>query len=147
MNSIARLLRETIERSVKKQVRSETRALRKASARHRKTIAELSTRLREMERELSVTRKQQAAASSAGRHQEPGNLRFSAKGLQSMRRKLALSARECGMLLGVSARMIGQWESGLARPTGEQILGIAGIRSIGKREARMRVEEKIRIKK
>jgi DNA-binding transcriptional regulator YiaG len=147
MNSIARLLKETIERSVKKQVRSETRALRKASAHHRKTIADLNTRLREIDRELTLLRKQHAASLSADSRKESGNLRFSAKGLQSMRKKLALSARESGILLGVSARMIGKWESGLARPTEEQIVGIAGLRSIGKREARMRLEEKIRIKK
>ena len=141
MTSIARLLKETIERTAKKQVRSETEALRKASARYRKAIVELSSRMKEMERELSAIRKQvPSAAFPGGSEQEAGNLRFSAKGLQSLRKKLALSKTECGKLIGVSGRVIGKWESGMTRPTGEQVRGIAAIRNIGKREARMRLE-------
>jgi DNA-binding transcriptional regulator YiaG len=147
MTSIARLLKETIERTAKKQLRSETEALRKASARYRKTIADLGARLKEMEREISVIRRQVSAALPGEGQHDSGNLRFSAKGLQSLRKKLALSKTECGKLLGVSGRMVGVWESGLARPTGEQIRGIATIRNIGKREVRTRLEEKIRAEK
>jgi DNA-binding transcriptional regulator YiaG len=147
MTSIARLLRETVERAAKKQARAETEALRKASARHRKTIADLSTRLKGMERELALIRRQMSSASVGAGRDTSGNLRFSAKGLQSLRKKLALSKTECGRLLGVSGRMIGQWENGLARPTGKQVGGIAAIRTIGKREVRMRLEEKVRTKK
>ena len=148
MTSIARLLKETIERTAKKQVRSETEALRKASARYRKSIADLSTRLKEMERELSAVRRQVSSAASPGSSElETGNIRFSAKGLQSLRKKLTLSKTECGKLLGVSGRMVGTWESGLARPAGEQVRGIAALRNLGKREVRMRLEEKVRMQK
>ncbi len=140
MTSIARLLKETIERAAKKQVRSETQALRKASNRYRKTIADLSARLKEMERELASVRRQVSSAPSGGGRSD--NLRFSAKGLKSLREKLGLTKTECGMLLGVSGRAIGQWEGGLARPTEEQVSFIAGIRGIGKREVRTRLEEK-----
>jgi DNA-binding transcriptional regulator YiaG len=142
MTSIAKLLKETIERTAKKQVRSETEALRKASVRYRKTIADLSTRLKEMERDLAAIRRQIASASPRSAQQEPDNLRFSAKGLQSLRKKLGISKTECGRLLGVSGRTIGSWEKGLARPSAEQVRDIAGIRNLGKREVRSRLEEK-----
>jgi DNA-binding transcriptional regulator YiaG len=146
MTTIARLLKETIERTAKKQVRSETEALRKSSARYRKTIADLSARMKEMERELTTIRRQVSSALPGSGRNDSGNLRFSAKGLQSLRTKLALSKTECGKLLGVSGRMIGKMESGLSRPTVEQVRDIAAIRNIGKREVRMRLEEKIRMK-
>ncbi len=147
MTSIARLLKETIERAAKKQARAETHALRKASARQKKTIADLGNRLKEMERELASLRRRVVSAPSDGGQHETDNLRFSAKGLQSMRKKLALSKTECGMLVGVSGRTIGQWEKGIARPAAEEIRNIADIRNIGKREVRMRLEEKGRAKK
>jgi DNA-binding transcriptional regulator YiaG len=147
MTSIAKLLKETIEHTAKKQARSETEALRKASVRYRKTIADLSTRVKKMERDLAAIRRQIASASPGAAQQEPGNLRFSAKGLQSLRNKLGISKTEYGRLLGVSGRTIGSWESGLARPTAEQIRDIAGIRNLGKREVRSRFEEKAQDKK
>jgi DNA-binding transcriptional regulator YiaG len=143
MTSIAKLLKETIERTAKKQVRSETEAIRKASARYRKTIADLSARLKQMEQELAAIRRQiSSSASSGSAQQETGNLRFSAKGLQSLRNKLGISKTECGRLLGVSGRTVGSWESGLARPSAEQVIDIADIRNLGKREVRSRLEEK-----
>jgi DNA-binding transcriptional regulator YiaG len=147
MTSIARLLKDTIERAAKKQARSETEALRKTSARQRKTIADLDIRLKEMERELASIRRQISSGSQAAGRQESGDLRFSAKGLQSLRKKLALSKTECGALLGVSGRTLGRWENGQDRPTAEQIRDLAGIRGIGKREAKARLEDMFRAKK
>jgi DNA-binding transcriptional regulator YiaG len=147
MTSIARLLRETVERAAKKQARAETEALRKTSVRHRKTIADLSIRLKEMERQLASIRRQISSSPAGAGGDESENLRFSAKGLQSLRKKLALSKTECGRLIGVSGRMIGKWENGLARPTGKQVGSIAAIRHVGKREARMRLAAKSRVKK
>jgi DNA-binding transcriptional regulator YiaG len=142
MTSIAKLLKETIERTAKKQIRSETEALRKASARYRKTIADLSARLKQMERDLAAMRRQIASASLDSAQQDSGNLRFSAKGLRSLRNKLGISKTEYGRLLGISGRTVGSWENGLARPTAEQIRDIVGIRNLGKREVRSRLEEK-----
>jgi DNA-binding transcriptional regulator YiaG len=140
MTSIAKLLKETIERTAKKQVRTETEALRKASVSYRKTITDLSTRLKQMERDLAAIRQQIASASSVSAQQELGNLRFSAKGLQSLRNKLGISKTEYGRLLGVSGRTVGSWEKGMARPSAEQIRDIADIRNLGKREVRSRLE-------
>ncbi|MEJ2695058.1 MAG: helix-turn-helix domain-containing protein [Candidatus Sulfobium sp.] len=147
MNGIARLLRETVERTARKQVRSETEALRKASSRYRKTIADLSSRLKEVEREVSALRKQVSSVPPAAGQYEAGGHRFSAKGLQSLRKKLGLSKTECGRLIGVSGRTVGKWESGLARPTEEEIKGIVSLRRTGKREVNMRLGKKGRMKK
>jgi len=67
-------------------------------------------------------------------------MRFSAKGLQSQRSRLGLSASEFGKLLGVSAQTIYNWWHEAARPRGEQLGKLAGLRGIGKREAAARLE-------
>jgi DNA-binding XRE family transcriptional regulator len=67
-------------------------------------------------------------------------MRFSAKGLQSHRSRLGLSASEFGKLLGVSAQTIYNWEHEAARPRDEQLGKLAGLRGIGKREAVARLE-------
>ena len=67
--------------------------------------------------------------------------RFSAKGLIAQRRRLGLSARECGLLLGTSAQTIYNWESAKATPRQSQVNALAEIRSIGKREATARLEK------
>jgi DNA-binding transcriptional regulator YiaG len=141
MSNIAKLLKETIERTAKKQARAETHALRKASGQHRKIITELSARVKELEREVAQLHKRLPQPTLDISELEAGNLRFSGKRLQSLRRRLGLSAKECGILIGVSGWTIGSWERGTARPKGEQIAASAALRKIGKREAQKRVKE------
>ena len=141
MNNVARILKETVERFARKQVRAETRTLRKASGQHRKSIADLSARVKELERRLAMLNKQvPPAALGTGRFDE-GSLRFSAKGLRSLRKRLGLSTTECGILIGVTGRTIGKWERGAARPKGEELGAVADLRKMGKREAQMRAKE------
>jgi DNA-binding transcriptional regulator YiaG len=141
MSTIAKLLKETIERAAKKQARTETSVLRKTSGQHRKIIAELSARVKDLERQVGKLTKRLPHSVPLIERIEADNLRFSAKGLQSLRRRLGLSAKECGSLIGVSGWTIGSWERGEAQPKKEQVAAIAAIRRIGKREARRRVKE------
>lgn len=141
MNNIARILKETVQRVARKQVRAETHALRKVSGQNRKGIADISARMREIERKVALLLKQVPPATLGSGQYEAGNVRFSAKGLQSLRKRLGLSATECGILVGVTGRTVGKWERGEARPEEEQLVAVAELRKIGKREARMRVDE------
>lgn len=67
-------------------------------------------------------------------------LRFSPTRLAAQRKKLGLSAREFGQLIGVSALSVYKWEQGKARPRAKQLGAMASIRGIGKREAAARLE-------
>ena len=141
MSNIAKLLKETIERAARKQARAETHALRKASGQHRKIIAELSARVKDLEREVAQLHKRLPKPTLGTGQLEADNIRFSARGFQSLRKRLGLSATECGVLIGVSGWAIGSWERGQARPKGEQIAAVAELRKIGKRQAQRRVKE------
>ncbi len=139
MNSLAKLLKETISRTAGKRARSETQALRKATAQHRKAIADLSGRVRELERALLLIRKKLGSIPAVPAKAETSAFRFSAKGLQSMRSRLGLSAAQCGMLLGVSAQAIGKWERGESRPSDEKLALLAGLRTMGKRDVKAKL--------
>ena len=66
--------------------------------------------------------------------------RFSTKGLRVQRERLGLSAENFGKLLGVSAQSIYHWEHEKARPRAEQVLKVAALRGIAKREAEARLD-------
>jgi DNA-binding transcriptional regulator YiaG len=62
-------------------------------------------------------------------------LRFSAKGLASQRKRLGLSAADCGLLLGASGQSIYNWEAGDARPRPSHLPAIAALKTLGKKDA------------
>jgi DNA-binding transcriptional regulator YiaG len=63
-------------------------------------------------------------------------IRFSAKSLASQRRRLGLSAHDCGLLLGTSGQSVYNWEVGTARPRPKHMPAIAALRKLGKKDAR-----------
>jgi DNA-binding transcriptional regulator YiaG len=146
MPNIAVLLKGEISRIARKEVRAQTEEARKASAQARSQIAALRRRVEELERELkrlgrgggrSTPRSEAAEAEDASGPQR----RFSASRLAAQRQKLGLSAAEFATLLGVSGQSVYKWEHGESRPRARQLEAIAGLRGVGKREAKARLEK------
>jgi DNA-binding XRE family transcriptional regulator len=147
MPNIASVFKDEISRIARKEVRRETAGLKKANSTYRAEIAALKRRAQALEKALrQALRRRVAASPGTGRGSGdddggPGRgLRFRPKGLAKLRERLGLSARECGLLLGVSGQSIYLWESGRARPSGKSLEGIAALRKLGKREAAARLE-------
>jgi DNA-binding transcriptional regulator YiaG len=63
-----------------------------------------------------------------------------AKGLRSLRTRLALSAKQLALLLGVSEQSVYNWDTKKATPRKEQLAAIIGVRNLGKREAQQRLD-------
>ena len=61
--------------------------------------------------------------------------RFSAKSMAAQRRRLGLSAAECGLLIGASGQSIYNWEEGKARPRAQHLQAIYALRNLGRRQA------------
>ena len=140
MPNIASLLKSEIARVARKEVRGETLGLKKAVGAYRAEIAALKRRTQALEQELRRLGKASAKAPpSAENEGSSQTLRFSAKGLASQRQRLALSAEDCGLLLGGSGQSIYNWEQGKARPRADYLPAIAALRSMGKREAAARL--------
>jgi DNA-binding XRE family transcriptional regulator len=137
MPNIATLLKNEISRVARKEQRGESLALRKSVSAHRAEIAALKRRLQALEQQLRRLSKTQAKAAPAP--DEPdgagGRTRFSAKGLLAQRRRLGLSAAECGVLLGTSAQSVYNWEAGKVRPRARHLAAIAALRTLGKKDA------------
>jgi DNA-binding XRE family transcriptional regulator len=142
MPNIASILKSELSRVARKEARSETQALKKALAAHRTDIAALKRRAQALERELRRVGKTAAnAAPPAANEPAAGALRFSAKGLASQRRRLGLSAHDCGLLIGASSQSIYNWEDGKTRPLARHLPAIAALRTLGKRQAASHLEE------
>ena len=142
MPNIGTLLKEEIARISRKQLRSETEALRKSSAQYRSQIAELKRRMQALEQQLKRVGKVATRGAPAKDDGEPqSQIRYSAKSLASQRRRLGLSAAALAKLLGVSALSVYKWESGNTRPRARQIEAIAALRHMGRREASQRLAE------
>ena len=136
MPNIGSVLREEISRLSRREVRRLTNATRTATTTHRRNIAALNRRVRQLERDLAALRKKGTpAAQATAAAAKAAPLRFVAKGLRSHRRRLGLSANEFGKLIGVSANSVYAWESGSTAPRREQVTKIAALRAVGKREA------------
>ena len=136
MPNIASLLKSEISRVARKHVRGENLALKKAVSAHRSEIAALKRRTHALEQQLRRLSTVSARASPARETEAPAErARFSAKGLLSQRRRLGLSAADCGKLVGASGQSVYNWEAGKARPRAKHLSAIAALRKMGKKEA------------
>ena len=141
MTNIASVLKAEIVRVARKEVRGQTQSLKKAVSTHRTEIAALKRRTQALEQELRRLGKAAAkAAPAAPADAAPRPLRFSAKGLASQRARLALSAHDCGLLVGASGQSIYNWEAGKAAPRQSQVAALAALRGLATREAISRLE-------
>ncbi len=114
--------------------------LKRTVGAYRAEIASLKQRAHALEQQLRRLGTASAkAAPVAATEKSPRTLRFSAKGLTSQRKRLALSAHDCGLLLGASGQSIYNWEQGKARPQARHLPAIAALRNMGKREAAARL--------
>ena len=136
MSTFANQLKSEIARLAKKEVRSETQALKKASAAYRGEIAALKRRITGLETQIKKQSKGAGHAKVVEAAEEEGGtaLRFRVAGFAALRKKLEISAAEMGKLLGVSAQSVYHWETGKTKPRASQLAAISAVRKMGKRE-------------
>ena len=136
MPNIATLLKQEIRRIARKEIRGETLALKTAVRIHRAEIAVLKRRAAGLEQQL---RRVSTPKAKAGPIEPPtsgeSRQRFTPSSLTANRRRLGLSARECGLLVGVSAQSIYNWEERKARPQAKHMPAILALRTLKKRDA------------
>ncbi|MCM2250172.1 MAG: helix-turn-helix domain-containing protein [Geothrix sp.] len=142
MPNLASLLKSEILRLARKEVRTELDGLKKASSHYRSEIAQLKRRVDQLEKQQArVSKKGLRTPESPESSEGPARVRFSAKRFAAQRQKLGLSAAQMGLLLGVSGQSIYHWEAEKSRPRQAQLLAIAALRNMGKREAKKRLAE------
>jgi len=127
-----------MSRVARREVRGETLALKKAVSHYRTEIAALKRRTLTLEQQLRRIHGKPAPTEAAD--QDPERFRFSSKGLASHRRRLGLSAAECGVLLGASDQSVHNWEQGRTQPLARHLPAIASLRGMSKKDATARLD-------
>ena len=140
MPNIASVLKSEISRVARKEVRAETQGLKKSVVAYRTEIAALKRRTQALEQEIRRLSRFSAKAAAVVVDEAPSEtVRFSPKSLASQRRRLGLSAQNCGLLVGASGQSIYNWEAGKARPRASHLPAIAALRTLAKKEAAARL--------
>ncbi len=136
MPNLAHALRDEITRLAKKEIKSQITALRAASARYRREIAELKRGTADLEKRLAhIEQQERRRVKKPPSAELAEGTRFSPRGLTSHRARLGLSAADYGLLTGVSGQMIYKYERGETRPRTAQLAKLVAVRDLGKREA------------
>jgi DNA-binding transcriptional regulator YiaG len=143
MPNIGSVLKDEITRLARRELKKEVGHVRKITATHRRDLAAIKRqlasaqkRIQLLERQASRTRAVPIAAESS---EKP--VRFVAKGLVSLRKRLGLSAAGLAKLIDVSEQSVYNWEAKKTVPRRQQVEAIAGLRGLGKREAHARLEK------
>ncbi len=140
MPNLIHALRNEITRLARKETKGQTTALRAASARYRREIAELKRVTKDLDKRLAYIEKQERKRAKKPPSPDLAEgTRFFPRGLKSHRAKLGLSAAEYGLLAGVSGQTIYNYERGDTKPRRAQVAKLVAVRDLGKREARRRL--------
>jgi len=142
MPNVAVAFRQEITRLSRREIRSETQALRKASAQFRRNIADLKRHASKLKSEVArLKRRVGKDIAPQIAEAESARIRFSANGVISQRKRLGISAADYGKLIGVTGHTIYKWEHGTSRPRRAQLTALGSLRDLGKREAITRLEQ------
>ncbi len=143
MPNVAVVLKQEIARLARREIRSQTRGLRKAATQGRRDIAELKRQASKLQGVIARLERQlrKGGAPEASETNGETVVRFKAQGVRAQRRRLGVSAAEYAKLLGVTAHTVYKWEHGAARPRKRLLSTLAALRTLGKREAAARLSE------
>lgn len=142
MPNIAVILKQEIARVARKEARSLTKSLFMASAQFRRNIAELKRWNSKAHAEIARLQRQALKDVSAPITQaDTAKVRFTVRSVKAQRKRLGISAADFGKLVNVTAHTVYMWEHGTSRPRKAQVAAFAALRSLGKREAKQRLEQ------
>jgi hypothetical protein len=146
MPNVNAVLNEQMRRISRREIRANTKAIKRATGHYRRDIAALKRLVAVLQREFAALRKRLPVPSPRPAPEATGKARLRIDGLKAHRERLDLSAKDFGRLIGVSSLTVYNWENGKSKPRRSQLPGIVSIRGIGKREALRRLDALARSK-
>jgi len=147
MSNVAKVLKAEIARISKKEARSATQGIGKSNTWLRKTVADLKKRVLLLEKEnkglVAAMKKHQIESPPKADQEEGKKVRFSSRGINSLRRKLRLSQADFGKLVGATTGAVYLWEKkdGALNLRDKTKAALLSIRGLGAREARTKLDE------
>ena len=143
MANIQQLLNEEIRRLARKEVITVEKELKAQLSEMRKTISELKSKIKVLEKANAAAAPAPAAETADNSQLETAKtLRITAERITAWRKKLGLNCAQYAKLLDVSPLSVCHWENGKTTPREAQKKRIAELRDMGKRELKKLCEEK-----
>ncbi len=144
MSNFVNQFKSEVSRVARKEVRTHTQALKKATLTYRSEIAELKRQLSSLASIVKgISKAVSPTKALSSEEQSPSeSIRFRAQGFAKLRQKLDLTALQMAQIIGVSAQSVYHWETGKSRPRASQLLLIAKVRKMGKREVVAQLSKK-----
>lgn len=156
MNTFSNAFRAEVQRMARKELKADVQGMREALSKQRTEIAELKKSLKGLTSELKATQKQTTAGAKkprgvsaeyiAGSATVPTpaatpshDLPFGPGAFLQKRKELGITQKEMGALLGASAVSVWKWETGAVQPRDAQLVRIAQLLKLGKRQALSRI--------
>ncbi len=124
-----------------KQVREQLLRIKKSVLQQKREATELKSRVATLEQLLGPQASAQRKVFAPQAKDSVTALRFSAARFSNMRKRLGLTAAQAAALLGVSDQSVYKWEQAKSRPRATQLVAIAKLRTMGKRQVAKRLSE------
>lgn len=143
MVNLASALKTEVSRLARKEIKPVAEKLRIGTAESKSAIAQLSQRVKELERQLKVVQKNVARMQSPTRVPEPESrvVRLTNARLHRIRTSLGLTGEETALLVGSTPVSVYRWEKeGSPLPKGPHLAAYTSLIGIGRREARRRLQ-------
>ena len=141
MSSFTSLLHDHIRKVAGRESKRHLVTIKKIGAEHRRELAALKREHSLLSGRLAKLENGNGAVVQSRAAHPADRMRFRVDGIKSHRARLGLSALDFGKLVGVSGLTVYNWESGKAKPRRTQLVKIALVRGLGKREALKRLVE------
>ena len=143
MAKVESIIKSEIVRLAKHEVRSVSRPLRKEVWGLRLKLSNLIKNFTVMDRlAKEVLKGKSAEPRLEASPEEVKASRLSPERIAGLRKKLGISQRELGILVGATIGAVASWEGGKFKPQGEKKAALVALRKIRKREVRRMLNEK-----
>lgn len=138
MAKLESVIRESIARGARRQIRMAVTPLRREVVRLRRRVAELQGTVTTLRRSAAGWRRILEAAPPMPpvSEEEAKSARLSPRLIQSLRKRLGLSQTALARLVGVSAPAVAHWEAGNSIPTRQNRAAVVALRKVRKRDVK-----------
>ena len=143
MPDIAGVLKEEIRRLARSEIKKEVAPLKKRIQTLRKVVTEQKEQITGLEKKLAQASRQ--AGKTPGipaptSEEATSSARITTASARALRKRLKLTQRQMGLLVGVSTMTVLRWEQGRAKPRGENRDAFLVLRGMSRPQVLERLE-------
>jgi DNA-binding transcriptional regulator YiaG len=142
MLKIESVIKTEIIRLAKRQVRTVFLPLKREVRQMSLKLSGLSKSIAPLNRLAKELRLEEAKPKLEATPEEVKASRLSPERIRSLRKKLAISQRELGILTGASLSAVLSWEKGKFKPKGDKKTALVALRKLKKRDVKKILSEK-----